>query len=119
MPIQVPILLISKKRRQHNARIFVLNRGTGDLDLVYRAYPLYQGNWNDLVHCNQLPSVDLRFWQEFPSFAKEAQRTPVAPKKTAADAPTKTTKDTDRRKTGDRHKEKEKSTDDEKQQKTS
>ena len=43
-----------------------LFRKTGDIDLVYRAYPLYHGNWNDIVHCQQIPDVDLRFWQETP-----------------------------------------------------
>ena len=42
------------------------------MDLVYRAYPLYHGNWNDVVHCQQIPDVDLRFWQEVSSHANKA-----------------------------------------------
>ncbi len=48
------------------------------MSLLFRAYPYYQGNWNEHALCSQLPSVDLRFWQEVPppafnpGYAKES-----------------------------------------------
>ena len=42
------------------------------MDLVYRAYPLYHGNWNNLVHCQQIPDVDLHSWEEASPYAKKA-----------------------------------------------
>ncbi len=48
------------------------------MSLLFRAYPYYQGNWNERVLCSQLPRVDLRFWQEVPPptfnvYGKEGQ----------------------------------------------
>ena len=45
------------------------------MDLMYRAYPQYQGNWNNLVHCQQIPDVDLSYWQEVSIYGRKSPNT--------------------------------------------